>query len=416
VTRRLQVEADGGSRGNPGPAGYGAVVRDARTGEVLAEDCASLGRATNNVAEYSGLIAGLRAAGRLAPGADTEVRMDSKLVVEQMSGRWQVKHPDLRPLAAQARRAAGKLGRVTYTWVPRARNTHADRLANQAMDAAEGGGSSGAGPGTSRAGRTSRKAAGNDDDAPAPAAWPAVTGPSQPSTLLLLRHGETTWSPERRFAGRTDIPLTPAGEHQAAGVAQRLAARAEGTLATAAAAGRWAGQSVVPGAVTAIVASPLLRTRQTAAAVSAATGLPVVTDPGWAEVDFGEWEGLTRAEAAARWAGELAAWDADTAVAPPGGESFDTATGRVLRALDALLGAHPGECVLVVTHMTPIKIVLMHALLAQASVLRRLYVGVASLCETDWYPDSTGLVRTVNDTAHLLTREWQPPMTPSMAP
>jgi len=134
VTRRLQVEADGGSRGNPGPAGYGAVVRDAQTGEVLAEDCAFLGRVTNNVAEYSGLVAGLRAAARLAPGADTEVRMDSKLVVEQMSGRWQIKHPDLRPLAAQARQAAGKLGRVTYTWVPRARNTHADRLANQAMD------------------------------------------------------------------------------------------------------------------------------------------------------------------------------------------------------------------------------------------------------------------------------------------
>jgi ribonuclease H / adenosylcobalamin/alpha-ribazole phosphatase len=424
VTRRLQVEADGGSRGNPGPAGYGAVVRDAQTGEVLAEDCASLGRATNNVAEYSGLIAGLRAAGRLAPGADTEVRMDSKLVVEQMSGRWQIKHPDLRPLAAQARQAAGKLGRITYTWVPRARNTHADRLANQAMDAAEGGGSSGGGSGragaraagAARASRTSRKAAGSDDDAPAPAAWPAVTGPSKPSTVLLLRHGETTWSPERRFAGRTDIPLTGGGERQAAAVAQRLSARAEGTLAAAAAAGRWAGQSVVPGAITAIVASPLQRTRQTAAPVSAATGLPVVTDPGWAEVDFGEWEGLTRAETIARWAGELAAWDADTAVAPPGGESFDTATGRVLGALDALLAAHPGECVLVVTHMTPIKIVLMHALLANSSILRRLYVGVASLCETDWYPDSTGLVRTVNDTAHLLTREWQPPMTRSLAP
>jgi probable phosphoglycerate mutase len=136
VTRRLIVEADGGSRGNPGPAGYGALVRDARTGEVLAEDCASLGHATNNVAEYSGLVAGLRAAARIAPGADTEVRMDSKLVVEQMSGRWKIKHPALQPLAAQARRAAALLGRVTYTWVPRARNVDADRLANQAMDAA----------------------------------------------------------------------------------------------------------------------------------------------------------------------------------------------------------------------------------------------------------------------------------------
>jgi ribonuclease H / adenosylcobalamin/alpha-ribazole phosphatase len=136
VTRRLVVEADGGSRGNPGSAGYGAVVRDAATGEVLAEESDSLGRATNNVAEYSGLIAGLRAAAGIAPGADVEVRMDSKLVVEQMSGRWQIKHPAMRPLAAQARQAAGALGRVSYTWVPRSRNAHADRLANEAMDAA----------------------------------------------------------------------------------------------------------------------------------------------------------------------------------------------------------------------------------------------------------------------------------------
>jgi ribonuclease H / adenosylcobalamin/alpha-ribazole phosphatase len=136
--RRLVIEADGGSRGNPGAAGYGAVVRDAVTGEVLAEVSEAIGRATNNVAEYSGLVAGLRAAGKLAPGAAAEVRMDSKLVVEQMSGRWQIKHPDLRPLAAQARQAARALGRVSYTWVPRERNTHADRLANQAMDAAGG--------------------------------------------------------------------------------------------------------------------------------------------------------------------------------------------------------------------------------------------------------------------------------------
>ena len=135
MTRRLVVETDGGSRGNPGPAGYGAVVRDAATGEVLAELSDFLGHATNNVAEYSGLIAGLRAAAALAPGADVDVRMDSKLVVEQMSGRWQIKHPGMRPLAAQARQAVQSLGRVTYTWVPRSRNTHADRLANEAMDA-----------------------------------------------------------------------------------------------------------------------------------------------------------------------------------------------------------------------------------------------------------------------------------------
>jgi ribonuclease HI len=138
TARRLLIEADGGSRGNPGTAGYGAVVRDAVTGEVLAERSEAIGHATNNVAEYSGLLAGLRAAGQLAPGAAAEVRMDSRLVVEQMSGRWKIKHPGLRALAAEARQAARALGRVTYTWVPRERNKHADRLANEAMDGASG--------------------------------------------------------------------------------------------------------------------------------------------------------------------------------------------------------------------------------------------------------------------------------------
>jgi len=98
---RVVVQADGGSRGNPGPAGYGAVVFAADGTTVLAQRAASIGRATNNVAEYRGLIAGLDAA--LAVGARlVDVRMDSKLVIEQMKGTWQVKHEGLRPLAREA--------------------------------------------------------------------------------------------------------------------------------------------------------------------------------------------------------------------------------------------------------------------------------------------------------------------------
>ncbi len=132
--REFIVEADGGSRGNPGPAGYGAVVSDAATGETLREAAEYIGVATNNVAEYRGLLAGLRAAHELDPGAAVHVRMDSKLVVEQMSGRWKIKHPDMKPLAADAARVFPP-GRVTYEWIPRERNKHADRLANEAMDA-----------------------------------------------------------------------------------------------------------------------------------------------------------------------------------------------------------------------------------------------------------------------------------------
>lgn len=136
--RRLVVEADGGSRGNPGVAGYGALVRDADTGMLLAERAAPLGLRSNNVAEYRALIAGLEAARRVDPGADVEVRMDSRLVIEQMAGRWKVKHEDMRRLALQARdlvrqiQAAG--GDVAWTWIPREQNRAADRLSNAGMD------------------------------------------------------------------------------------------------------------------------------------------------------------------------------------------------------------------------------------------------------------------------------------------
>ena len=130
--RKVIIEADGGSRGNPGPSSYGAVLKDAETGEVIAEDGSTIGVATNNVAEYSGLIGGLRLAEQFAPHAEIEVRMDSRLVVEQMSGRWKIKHPDMKPLAMEAN-ALAPFG-TTYTWVPRERTAHADRLANEALD------------------------------------------------------------------------------------------------------------------------------------------------------------------------------------------------------------------------------------------------------------------------------------------
>ena len=127
------VEADGGSRGNPGPAGSGAVVRDGETGELVAEQSVGLGETTNNVAEYQGLISGLRAAQENG-ATSAHVRMDSKLVVEQMSGRWKVKHANLQPLAREAAGLVRALGEVTFELIPRKENSHADRLANAAMD------------------------------------------------------------------------------------------------------------------------------------------------------------------------------------------------------------------------------------------------------------------------------------------
>ena len=131
--RSLIVEADGGSRGNPGIAAGGAVVADAATGELLAELGVYVGIATNNVAEYRGMLEGLRRAFEIDPGASVHVLMDSKLVVEQMSGRWKIKHPDMQQIAREARELIGHRP-VTFEWVPRLQNSRADALANRSMD------------------------------------------------------------------------------------------------------------------------------------------------------------------------------------------------------------------------------------------------------------------------------------------
>ncbi|WP_156753921.1 bifunctional RNase H/acid phosphatase [Actinokineospora pegani] len=364
---RVAVEADGGSRGNPGPAGYGAVVFDA-AGGVLAERAEAIGVATNNVAEYRGLIAGLRAAAALG-ATEVEVRMDSKLVVEQMAGRWQVKHPSMKPLAAEAKELATGFARVDYRWIPRAENTHADRLANRAMD----------GESIDRNGSD-----GSDAPEPArsgPARWSGASG--TPTRLLLVRHGQTAMSVERRYSGRGDVPLTELGGSQAAAAGARVAAL-DGVTAD-----------------TPVLASPLARTRQTADAVAAATGGAVRTSPGLIETDFGDWEGMTFGEAAESDPALHRRWLSDTSVPPPGGESFDVVHARVRAALDEVIEEHAGATVVLVTHVTPIKTLLRLALDVGPSLLYRLHLDLASLSVAEFYPDGNASVRLVNDTSHL---------------
>jgi broad specificity phosphatase PhoE/ribonuclease HI len=367
VGRRLVVEADGGSRGNPGPAGYGAVVRDADTGEVLAEAAAGIGRASNNVAEYQGLLAGLRAAAEIPDVDDVEVRMDSKLVVEQMSGRWQVKHPDMRTLRREAAVLVDRLPPVRFTHIPRAQNSHADRLANEAMDAAA------RGEVWVRATGPAAKAA-----TPVGRGWQLLTG--TPTALLLLRHAQTAMSVERRFSGVGDPPLTPYGEEQAAALAARVAA--------------------MPGPFAAVWSSPLRRALRTASLVADALGLEVRVDERLRETDFGDWEGLTFGEIQSRDGDTLTAWLGDQDLPAPGGESFAATTRRVRQVRDAVLAEHPGENVVVVSHVTPVKVMLRLALDAP-SVVYRLHLDLASISQAEWYPDGNAVVRRVNDTAHL---------------
>ncbi|WOT37252.1 bifunctional RNase H/acid phosphatase [Streptomyces coeruleorubidus] len=505
--REFIVEADGGSRGNPGPAGYGAVVSDAATGETLREAAEYIGVATNNVAEYRGLLAGLRAAHELGPDATVHVRMDSKLVVEQMSGRWKIKHPDMKPLAADAARVFPP-GRVTYEWIPRERNKHADRLANEAMDAGARGeqwsaststaeldtgagagagagavapsgppgdaaagaarvretlatgraASAGAGAGSAkadedvRAGRADADAhtlkadadagapesgadlgaAKADADAGAPEsgadlgaakadadaptdtdtdtdtdldtgmdmdtakadadarAAKAVATPGwapadmgAPATFVLLRHGETPLTPQKRFSGSggTDPSLSGIGRDQAERAAALLARR---------------------GTIQAIVSSPLARTRETAGIIAARLGLDVSVDDGLRETDFGAWEGLTFAEVRERHPDDLNAWLASPDAEPTGGgESFAATATRIAATRDKLIAAYTGRTVLLVTHVTPIKTLVRLALGAPPESLFRMELSAASLSVVAYYADGNASLRLLNDTSHL---------------
>jgi probable phosphoglycerate mutase len=186
-------------------------------------------------------------------------------------------------------------------------------------------------------------------------------------------------SVQKRYAGRSDAPLTDVGVQQAAAAAKRLTSAGLG----------------------AIVTSPLLRTMQTAQEVAAVTGADVITDDGFRETDFGAWEGLTFAEVRERWPAELAAWLADPQVAPPGGESFTDVSARVIAALQRVLAARVGQTVLIVSHVTPIKTLVAASLLAPPAALYRMHLDVAALCEIDWYADGPAVLRAFNDTGHL---------------
>ncbi|MGY1661871.1 bifunctional RNase H/acid phosphatase [Geodermatophilus sp. SYSU D00705] len=363
MSREVIVEADGGSRGNPGPAGYGALVRDARTGKVLAERAESVGRATNNVAEYGGLVAGLQAVLDLDPSAEVEVRMDSKLVVEQMSGRWKVKHPDMQKLALQAQQIARQLGGVRYTWVPRAQNSAADALANSAMDGRP-----------VRRDLAAEPATTEDDVQPVAAPAPAVT-----TVTHLLRHGRTEHTPERRYSGRNDLPLSATGRAEA----QAAAKRAEEL------------------GIEVVVSSPLRRARETAEIVAGALGLPVQVDDDLVELDFGRLEGLTADEARAQHPLATRRFSEGVTVAAPGGESVADVSVRVGRARARVLREHAGKTVLVVSHVTPIKLLLAAGLDVPDDVVHRVFLEAASFCTVAWSSDGRSAVRLVNDTSHL---------------
>ena len=411
MTRRLIVEADGGSRGNPGVAGYGALVRDGETREVLAERAAPLGKESNNVAEYTGLIEGLRAVVDHAPGAAVTVRMDSKLVVEQMSGRWKIKHEDMKRLAAEAQALAAEIssagGAVTYEWIPRAKNKDADKLSNDGMDgitvrrdtwgddverASQGGGVERAGAGADADGASSAGVGAGDPNGGGEVGGEAVvepdekpTGPAdlgRPTRIVLVRHGVTDFTTRGLLDGRggADPSLSAEGRDQA----RRVAGALDGLI----------GDSDVH-----VVTSSLARGVETGTLIAERLGVTPRVEADWDEQAFGEWDGLSFKEIRAKDAAGLSKLRHEPTHRAPGGETRDELDERVAAALGRAV--ERGGVVVVVTHRIVIMSVLAKVLDLSMDGAWRVAAAPASLTGIEVWRDGNAQVAFTNDTHHL---------------
>ncbi len=341
---------------------------------MLAERAAAIGTATNNVAEYRGLIAGLEAAREIAPNAEINVRMDSKLVVEQMSGRWKVKHEGMRALAREAAQLVAGFPSVTFTWIPRAQNSAADALANAAMDA----------------GGQGRTWSPSDTALPEPRhRVPARASLRRLEPAARLGVGATVGcaDDDRAAASRPD-PVVHRARFQRTG--QRSGAHRERPRASR------AGRRAAGGRRSSTPSSAARCGARWKPLGSSPRGREIVVDDGFRETDFGDWEALTFAEVHRRSPEELAAWLADPNVAPPGGESFVDADKRVGAALASLTERYPASRLLVVSHVTPIKLLVRRALEAPMSALYRMHLELCSLSTVDWYADGPAVVRSLN--------------------
>lgn len=363
---------DGASRGNPGAAAYGAVIYDT-SGNLVAELGENLGVRTNNYAEYQAVIAGLRHIETNWPGAKVLVRMDSKLVVEQLSGRWQIKHPELRELAHEAIRIMRNLS-VELEWVPREQNSAADAAANRALDKGDFGHAvelsmSSVQPKSIRSPRQS----------------------IEPTTFVLIRHGHTQLTESNLISGSNgeDPALSELGFLEAglaAKAADELLARFG--LAT----------------VSKVLHSPQLRTTQTAALVAKHFEVDMRGDARFKEIGFGDWEGHSMAEMEASSAQEISNWRGSMTAKPPGGESVDDLESRVRAGLSEAISEFNGQTVAIVSHMMPLRAILRHALGGPNSLSWTLQFAPASVSVVRYFGENFAEVFSINSCQHLPTK------------
>lgn len=382
--QKLIVEADGGSRGNPGPSGSGAVVIDAETGLVITEISTFGGIATNNVAEYKAVLAGLNEAFKHNPRASVTVRMDSKLVVEQMSGNWKIKHPDMQVLGIEVQKLiSGK--DVTWVWIPREQNTLADALANEAMD-------SEANVIRHLDNREITSSAAIEYNPTSPSSVRAPGEVTEPmTTLILVRHGRTPLTEAHKISGGTgdDPSLSELGRADAKAVAQLISSF-----------GRGGTFAHVP-APTAVVSSPMNRTLETAKIIAESLSVEVSVEEHLREISFGDWDGHTNDEVKRLWPEVFASWRGSWELSPPNGESLAVFDARIREVRESLLTKFAGKTVVVAAHVMPIRGFIGLALDAGPSGYWVTQVAPCSVTVIrQWGTDHSELV-TTNFTGHL---------------
>ncbi len=313
----LIIKADGASRGNPGEASFGAVLLDGE--KELATASEHLGVATNNFAEYSGVIAGLKLALEHDPSASYLVQLDSKLVVEQLNGNWKVKSKDLMPLVSEAHRLARSL-KVKFEWIPREQNARADELANEALD---------------------KPVAKAIPSQPGSIRAPRVSSPG--TELIFVRHGHSAHTEKGLVAGGdgADPELSELGLREADATAELLANPPSS----------WGLALVDP----LVISSDMLRTRQTAEAIARRLNVQTQIDPRIREIFFGEWNGLSNQELFGKDPELLSSWRGSLDFKPPGGESIEDLIARTKSFVVELRSAYPDRAVIIVSHMMPTR-------------------------------------------------------------
>jgi len=396
MTQIVLIEADGGSRGNPGPAGSGAVLIDFDSGTILAEIALFIGVATNNVAEYKAVLAAIELANEIAPEARLLVRMDSKLVVEQMSGRWKIKNEGMQELSVLMAKAIGSRD-VSFEWIPREQNSKADSLANEAMDAESSVTRKFVGePGTSTINvvtlASKNTAADLEYNPELPSSVRAPRNVTKKlTTVILVRHGRTALTETHKLSGRggEDPQLSELGREDARKVALEIAKVGNSSVFA----------KLVP--PSAIISSPIARTRETAKVIADQLGLSVSTEDDIAEIAFGEWDGHTNQEVAARWPEQYNAWRGDVQIAPPGGESLEEFDVRVQRGRDRILEQYEGQTVVVVSHVMPIRGFIKAATVSDWPIYWRVSVAPCSITVLRFWGEEAAEITTVNYTSHL---------------